>query len=152
MRRVAALAATLVLGAGLLMTAAPAQAATGAVTGLAGKCMDVAAANSADGTQVQLYDCNGTGAQQWSRQSDGTLRALGKCLDVSGGSVANGARVQLWTCNGSGAQQWTYTSGHDLVNPQANKCLDVTGNNSANGTALQLWSCTGAANQKWTIS
>ena len=149
MRRVAAVAAALVLGAGLLMTAAPAQAATGTITGLAGKCADVAAANSADGTVVQLYDCNGTGAQSWTRSTNGTLTALGKCLDVSGGSTANGARVQLWTCNGSAAQQWTYTAGRDLVNPQANKCLDVTGNNSANGTPLQIWSCTGAANQKW---
>ena len=151
MKRLLAVGATLVLGLTLAAPAVTAQAATGAVTGLAGKCMDIAAANSADGTQVQLYDCNGTSAQQWTRSSDGTLRALGKCLDVSGGSVANGAKVQLWTCNGSGAQQWTYTSGRDLVNPQANKCLDVTGNNSANGTPLQLWSCTGAANQKWNV-
>ena len=152
MRRLAAVGAALVLGGGLLMSASPAQAATGAVTGLAGKCMDVVGAGTADGTTVQLYDCNGTNAQQWTRSSDGTLRALGKCLDVSGGSVADGARVQLWTCNGSGAQQWTYTSGRDLVNPQANKCLDVTGNNSANGTPLQLWTCAGTANQKWVVS
>jgi glucosylceramidase len=70
---------------------------------------------------------------------------------VNAGSVADGARVQLYSCNGSAAQQWTYTSGRDLVNPQANKCLDVTGNNSANATPLQLWTCTGAANQKWTV-
>lgn len=123
----------------------------GQITGLAGKCVDVAGANSADGTAVNLYDCNGTSAQQWSRPGDGTLRALGKCLDVAGGSTADGAQTQLYTCNGSAAQQWTYTAGRDLVNPQANKCLDVTGNNSANGTRLQIWSCTGAANQKWTI-
>lgn len=121
------------------------------ITGLAGKCLDVAAANSADGTPVQLYDCNGTGAQQWTRPGDGTIRALGKCLDVNAGSLADGAKVQLWTCNGTGAQQWTYSAGHDLVNPQANKCLDVTGNNSANATPVQTWTCTGAANQKWTV-
>ncbi|HEY0471247.1 MAG TPA: ricin-type beta-trefoil lectin domain protein, partial [Kribbella sp.] len=121
------------------------------ITGLAGKCVDVAAANSADGTAVDLYDCNGTAAQQWTRPGDGTIRALGKCLDINAGSTADGAKVQLYTCNGSGAQQWTYTSGRDLVNPQANKCLDVTGNNSANGTQLQIWTCTGAANQKWTV-
>jgi glucosylceramidase len=124
---------------------------SGAITGLAGKCVDVAGANTADGTTVALWTCNGTGAQQWTRATDGTIRALGKCLDVSGGSTANGARVQLWTCNGTGAQQWRYTSGHDLVNPQADKCLDVTGNNPADGTPLQIWSCTGAANQKWTV-
>jgi glucosylceramidase len=125
---------------------------TGQITGLAGKCIDVAGANSADGTAVQLYDCNGSGAQQWTRPGDGTLRALGKCLDVAAGSTADGAVTQLYTCNGSGAQQWTYTSGSDFVNPQANKCLDVTGNNSANGTRLQIWTCSGAANQKWNVS
>jgi glucosylceramidase len=123
--------------------------ASGPITGLAGKCVDVAGANSADGTAVQLYDCNGTAAQVWTRGTDGTVRALGKCLDVTSGSTADGAPVQLWTCNGSGAQVWSYGSGA-LVNPQANKCLDVTGNNSANGTRLQIWTCTAAANQRWT--
>ncbi|MGW1807820.1 ricin-type beta-trefoil lectin domain protein, partial [Streptomyces sp. NPDC002078] len=61
----AALTAALGLSA-CLLTAAPAQADTGAITGLAGKCLDVAGANSADGTPVQLYDCNGTNAQQWT--------------------------------------------------------------------------------------
>ena len=152
MRRLLAVAAAAVLGAGMLVAATPAaQAAeaTGTITGLAGKCVDVAGANTADGTAVNIYDCNGTSAQSWTRSTDGTAKALGKCLDVSGGSTADGAKVQLWTCNGSGAQQWTYTAGKDLVNPQANKCLDVTGNNSANGTRLQIWTCTGAANQKW---
>jgi glucosylceramidase len=123
----------------------------GPITGLAGKCVDVAGANSANGTAVQLYGCNGTGAQQWTVGTDGTVRALGKCLDVSGGSTADGAPVQLWDCNGTGAQRWQATAGRDLVNPQANKCLDVTGHNSADGTRLQIWSCTGAANQKWTV-
>jgi beta-glucanase (GH16 family) len=120
------------------------------ITGLAGKCVDVAGANTANGTQVQLYGCNGTAAQKWTRSGD-TLRALGKCLDVSGGSTADGARVQLWDCNGTGAQRWTYTAARDLVNPQSNKCLDVSGNNSADGTPLHLWSCHGGANQKWNL-
>ncbi|WP_020518860.1 glycoside hydrolase family 16 protein [Catelliglobosispora koreensis] len=125
--------------------------ATGQITGFGGKCVDVAGANPANGTQVQLWDCNGTNAQRWTVGTDGTIRALGKCLDVSGGSTANGARVQLWDCNGTGAQRWTYTAARDLVNPQANKCLDATGVSSANGTPLQLWTCGGGANQKWTL-
>ncbi|GAA3113886.1 chitinase [Streptomyces echinatus] len=132
-----------------LFTASPAQAATGTVTGLAGKCLDVAGAASADGTPVQLYDCNGTNAQQWTVGSDGTIRALGKCLDVTGNSTADGAKAQLWTCTGGANQKWTVTAAHDIVNPQANKCLDVTGNDSANGTRTQIWSCGGGANQKW---
>ncbi|MFJ5303104.1 lectin [Streptomyces sp. NPDC088350] len=122
-----------------------------AIKGLAGKCVDVAGANSANGTAVQLYDCNGSAAQQWTVGSDGTIRALGTCLDVAAGGTADGTRVQLYDCNGSAAQQWAVSSAHDIVNPQANKCLDVTGNNSANSTPLQIWTCSGGANQKWTV-
>ncbi|MEU9918859.1 family 16 glycosylhydrolase [Streptomyces sp. NPDC051001] len=121
------------------------------IRGLAGKCVDVAGANTANGTAVQLYDCNGSAAQQWTVGSDGTIRALGKCLDVTGGATADGTVTQLYDCNGSAAQRWAVSSANDIVNPQANKCLDVTGNNSANGTRLQIWTCSGAANQKWTV-
>jgi hypothetical protein len=143
---VLALAAALVV-----VSSSVASAATGQITGYGGKCVDVAGASSANGTQVQLYTCNGTGAQQWTVGTDGTVRALGKCLDVASGGTADGGKVQLWDCNGSGAQQWQYTSGQDLVNPQANKCLDATGPSSTDGTPLQIWTCTGAANQKWTV-
>ncbi|RSN25526.1 glucosylceramidase [Streptomyces sp. WAC 05977] len=122
---------------------------TGAITGLGGKCVDVAGANSANGTAVQLYDCNGSNAQQWSFQADGTVRALGKCLDVTGMSTADGARLQLWDCAGGPNQRWAANAARDLVNSGSGKCLDATGNSSANGTRLQIWSCTGAANQKW---
>ncbi|MBE1464251.1 chitinase [Kibdelosporangium phytohabitans] len=132
----------------IVLPSGTANAATGAVTGLAGKCVDVAGASNANGTAVQLYDCNGTGAQQWNNTGS-QLQALGKCLDVSGGGTANGTVVQIWDCNGSGAQNWVVSAANDIVNTQANKCLDVAGNNSANGTRLQIWECTGAANQKW---
>jgi hypothetical protein len=122
---------------------------TGQISGLAGKCVDVAGANPANGTPVQLYDCNGTAAQQWTVGTDGTLRALGKCLDVTNNGTANGSTVQLWDCSGGANQRWTVTAARDIVNPQANRCLDVTGNNSANATRLQIWDCTGGANQKW---
>ncbi|MGW8765182.1 ricin-type beta-trefoil lectin domain protein [Streptomyces sp. NPDC055815] len=128
-----------------------ASAPTGPLTGLAGKCLDVAGAATADGTAVQLYTCNGTAAQRWTLAADGTVRALGKCLDVSTGGTADGTKVQLYGCNGTGAQRWSYNaSTHDVVNTAAGKCLDVTGNTSADGTRTQIWSCTGAANQKWT--
>ena len=132
-------------GAGVTVTYSPGTAGTG-ITGLAGKCIDVAGANSANNTTIQLYDCNGTNAQTWTQQSDGTLRALGKCMAAQG--AANGAKVQLYDCNGGAGQKWTATNG-TLVNQGL--CLDVTGQSSANSTPLQLWTCTGAANQKWTL-
>ncbi|MEV7202299.1 ricin-type beta-trefoil lectin domain protein [Streptomyces griseoluteus] len=125
---------------------------TGAFVGLAGKCLDVAGGSGANGTAVQLYDCNGSTAQQWTVAADGSVRALGKCLDVVSASTANGAKVQLYDCNGTGAQRWSYNAATgDVVNTAADKCLDVTDNSSANGARAQIWSCTGAANQKWTL-
>ncbi|ROQ98582.1 beta-glucanase (GH16 family) [Streptomyces sp. 2132.2] len=124
---------------------------TGPITGLAGKCVDVAGGNTANGTPVQLYDCNGSPAQQWTAAADGTLRALGKCLDVTGGNTADGTPVQLYDCNGTPAQRWALPAARDIVNPQADKCLDVTGNNPANATRLQLWTCGGTPNQKWNL-
>jgi glucose/arabinose dehydrogenase len=125
---------------------------SGPIVGLAGKCLDVRGAATADGTQVQIYTCNGTGAQTWTRDGQ-TLRALGKCLDVSGGGSADGTKIQLWTCNGSGAQNWAPNADQTIRNPQSGKCLDVSGNNPADSTPVHLWTCiAGAANQRWTLS
>jgi hypothetical protein len=126
-------------------------ATAGPITGLGGKCVDIAAASSANGTAVQLYDCNGTTAQSWTvGNADNSMQALGKCMDVAAASTANGAKVQLYDCNGTNAQKWT-VSGKALVNTGSGKCLDATNQSSANGNQLQIWSCTGAANQQWTL-
>ncbi|MET7400255.1 glycosyl hydrolase [Dactylosporangium sp. NPDC005572] len=122
----------------------------GPVVGLAGKCLDVAASGTANGTKIQLYTCNGTGAQSWTVGSDGTLRALGNCLDVTGGVNADGTKVQLWDCAGNANQQWS-RNGQRLVNPATGKCLDVTGQSSADGTQIQIWTCNGQTNQNWTL-
>jgi beta-glucanase (GH16 family) len=127
----------------------PPSGATGTITGIGGKCVDVAGAATANNTPIQITDCNGNAAQQWTIASDGSIRALGKCLDVTGASTADGAVVDLYDCNGTNAQKWTVTAAHDITNIGANKCLDATGNSSANGTRLETWTCTGGANQKW---
>src|SRR4051794_22074196 len=130
-------------------TSQPPTGRTGAVTGLGGKCADVAGGNSANGTAVQLYTCNGSTAQQWTVGTDGTVRALGKCLDVAAASSADGTKVQLYDCNGTAAQQWTPGSTGTLTS--LGKCLDATGPSSADGTRLQIWTCGTGANQKWTL-
>ncbi|MHC3472679.1 ThuA domain-containing protein [Streptomyces sp. 7R007] len=129
----------------------PPQTTTGPIRGIGGKCVDVAGGATANGTAVQLYDCNGTGAQSWTVTGSGTLTALGKCMDVTAAGTANGTTVQLYDCNGTGSQIWQPQGNGALVNPQSGKCLDATGQSSANGTRLQIWSCTGATNQKWAL-
>ncbi|MET8250249.1 ThuA domain-containing protein [Micromonospora sp. NPDC005197] len=123
----------------------------GPVKGLAGKCLDVRSGATADGTQIQIYTCNGSTAQTWTVTPNSTIKALGKCLDVSGSGTADGTKIQLWTCNGTGAQNWAAQSDGSLRNTSSAKCLDVSGNNSADSTIVHLWTCNGAANQKWTL-
>ncbi|GIF12510.1 ricin-type beta-trefoil lectin domain protein [Actinoplanes teichomyceticus] len=126
---------------------------SGTITGLAGKCVDVAGAATANGTAAQLYTCNGSVAQRWTRAADGTLRSLGKCLDIAGPSTADGTLTHLWDCHTGSSQRWTYdgASGH-LVNQYSGKCLDVKDNTSADATRLQVWTCTTGANQKWVLN
>ncbi|MEU8609746.1 chitosanase [Actinoplanes sp. NPDC048791] len=148
-----ALGGVLIPAAGIAYSLMPASAATaGAIKGLGGKCVDVAAANSANGTAVQLYDCNSTGAQTWSvGNTDNTIRALGKCLDVAAAGTASGTKIQIYDCNGTAAQKWTAGTAGTLINTGSGKCLDVPDNNSANGNRLQIWTCGTGANQKWTL-
>ena len=144
--------ALVVPGAALIYGLLPASAATaGPIKGLGGKCVDVAAASSANGTAVQLYDCNNSAAQQWTvGNTDNSIRALGKCLDVTSASTANGAKIQLYDCNASGAQKWTVSNGA-LINTGSGKCLDVTDKSTANGARLQIWTCSNTSNQAWVM-
>ncbi|MEU5903240.1 lectin [Micromonospora sp. NPDC047467] len=153
MRTTAYVVGALLIGVAAVGFGLPsASAATaGPITGLGGKCVDVAGAATANGTPVQLYDCNGTAAQTWTvGNTDTSIRALGKCLDVTAASTADGAKVQLYDCNNTGAQKWTASNGA-LVNTGSGKCLDVTDRNTANGTQLQIWTCSGTTNQRWTL-
>ncbi|QUQ65682.1 glycosyl hydrolase [Kutzneria sp. CA-103260] len=123
----------------------------GQITGVGGKCVDVAGSQTANGTAVQLYTCNGSSAQSWTVPGDGSLRALGKCMDVTGQGTANGTKIQLWDCNGSGAQQWVAQSDGRLKNPQSGRVLDVPGGSTTDGTQLQIWDANGNAWQLWHL-
>ncbi|WP_239164799.1 glycosyl hydrolase [Actinoplanes palleronii] len=75
-----------------------------------GKCLDVTASGTADGTKIQMYACDAGNAQRFTYNA--TTKDLvnvgsGKCLDVVGEASANGTRLQLWTCNGKVNQDFT---------------------------------------------
>jgi chitinase len=58
---------------------------------------------------VQLFDCNGTVAQNWvhSANNNGLVNPnSGKCLDATGPSSADGTPLQIWTCTGADNQAW----------------------------------------------
>jgi chitinase len=124
--------------------------ATGPITGYQGLCLDDRSASTANFNPIQVYTCNGTNAQSWTVNSNGTLTVLGNCLDVAGAGTANGTKVDLYPCNGTGAQSWTHQSNGELVNANSGKCLDDTGFGGA-GTQVQIWACADSANQQWNI-
>ena len=129
----------------------PPVAPTGPITGIGGKCVDITNGNSADGTPLQLYTCNGTAAQSWTVVGDGTLRADGKCMDVRNGATTAGTVVQLYSCNGTPAQSWLYRADRTLQNTKSGLCLDAKGGSSADGTPLIIWTCTANQNQLWNL-
>ena len=115
------------------------------------RCIDIPAANPADGARLQMWDCNGTAAQQWSFNGDGTVRAMGKCMDPAGAGTANRTPIQLVTCNGNPVQRFQYVN-NELRNTSSGRCVDIDAWNANNGAQLILWDCTGGSNQKWTRS
>ena len=134
--------------AGYAQTSAP----SGPITAgdASSKCVDDSGLSSANGTKIQMWDCNGGQNQQWTVASDGTLQVFGKCMDITGANYSNGTNIELWDCNGGANQQWHASNG-TLVNPASGKCLDDPNSNTANGTQLDLWTCNGGANQQWHL-
>ncbi|WP_437836045.1 RICIN domain-containing protein [Sorangium sp. So ce1153] len=126
-----------------------------------GKCIDVASAGTADGTPIQQWTCNGTGAQSFRVESTsgGAFRLVntnsGKCIDVASAGVADGTPIQQWTCNGTGAQSFyidALAGGYArLRNTRSGKCVDIAGNGTADGTKVQLWTCNGTDAQSFTF-
>jgi hypothetical protein len=124
------------------------------------KCLDVAGGGSANGTNIQLWECSDARAQSFRVEPwDGGLRLVelgsGKCMDVAGGSTENGANVQLWECNGSAAQAFYSTEVGDgfvsLTNSGSGKALDVAAWGTSNGSNIQQWEFGGGDNQSWTL-
>jgi hypothetical protein len=124
-----------------------------------GSCMDALSAGTADGTQIQEWDCNGTVAQSYAELDAGGGDVnlynanANKCVDVSGSGTANGTKIQLWDCNGTAAQKFVLQPAANgfvnIVNTNSGKCLDVSGDNPANGTVVQLYDCNGTNAQLW---
>jgi hypothetical protein len=117
-----------------------------------GRCLDINGNGTANGTQVELWDCNGVGGQKWVQQADGSLRnpQSGRCLDDPSGVTTNGTRLQIFDCNGAAAQKFSVTGGSPIVGP-GSKCVDVAADDTGvNGTAVQLWDCQSfAVDQHW---
>ncbi|KAL0955592.1 hypothetical protein HGRIS_001828 [Hohenbuehelia grisea] len=124
--------------------------------GVATKCLDVAANKQANNTPVQIFDCNGSGAQAWNLIPGSThvrLNGTNFCLDA-GDSPASGTQMKIYTCfENLPAQEWFWTTDDRIALENQGQCLDMTNGNLANGTPVQIWKCTDSnTNQIWTAT
>ncbi|WP_051738420.1 ricin-type beta-trefoil lectin domain protein [Kitasatospora setae] len=113
------------------------------------KCLDANGGVDANGTAIQLWDCNPSTAQQATAQPNGTIKVLSRCVDVTGAVTGNGTKIQLWNCDGNPAQQWLYRADGSLYNPMSGRCLDIPNGTLTNGTQLQIWDCNQTYPQRW---
>ena len=110
-------------------------------------CLDADGGKTANGTKVQIMDCNKSDAQKFTWEGD-SLRSNGKCLDAEWSGNTAGTKVRLWDCNGSDAQKVTYDAAQQALKLQG-LCLDVADGKRSSGTQVQLWYCNGSAAQQW---
>jgi poly(3-hydroxybutyrate) depolymerase len=116
-----------------------------------GRCLDINNNTTANGTQAQLWDCNGGSNQRFTYTGAKQLVVYGnKCLGV-GQSAGSGTPAAIWDCSGQADQQWNVNPDGTITAVQSGLCLDAVGQGTTNGTKVQLWSCTGGANQHWSL-
>jgi hypothetical protein len=78
------------------------------------KCVGTVGNGIANGTQLEVQDCNGAATQSWSATTDGTTGSVifknvgaGRCMDVPNSSTANGTRMQIYDCWNTNGQKYS---------------------------------------------
>lgn len=144
-----------IIGVGTLLYTLAASPTNTIIKGIGGKCLDNRAQRAVKGNEIVLWTCNGTKAQNWTIQGDGTIRLTANtnyCLDVKARGITSKTPVWLWPCNGTVAQQWKASNGTIVYNnPDAKPqlCLDDAGAKTTNGNPIWVYTCNGTAAQQW---
>lgn len=134
------------------------------------KVLDVSGGLTINGGNVQLYQANGTAAQQWiiRKNGDGTFLIIGvgskKSLDICARSFVEGANVQIYSFNNTSAQKFnivptpvkayeTPENGKYIIKSKLSqdKVIDVTGANKDNNTNIQLYTSNSTKAQIWKL-
>lgn len=163
---VVAVTALLVLASGAF-TAMPVRASGHGIQNYAsGMCLDDPGYSPYQGTQMQIWPCNGGSNQDWVAQLlDNYWYILrnsysGLCLDDQGGSTQNGSHLIQYGCNTADTAQlfrWPYTTQHNGISyygyytyASSSTCIDDPGGSTTAGTKLQFYSCNGTGAQQWS--
>ena len=128
------------------------------------KVIDVAGANTDNGTHIQLYDANGSDAQSWYLEDAGngyyyivSKLDSNKVLNVTGSYTGNGTQIILWNNDKTDNELWQLLyagNGYYYIASKldTNKVLNVYGSNTDNGTNIILWDkVEGSNNELWQL-
>lgn len=131
------------------------------VSSRAGRVLDAANGATGNGTNVQLYDANGTLAQLFSFQYvNGYYRIInlksGKPLDVAGGNLAPGGNVQIYASSNDNANalfsaKINEDGSYTFINKATGYALDILNAADGNGANVQVWLENGGAAQKFRL-
>ncbi len=131
-----------------------------------GSALDIVAANTANGTQADIWGWSGGSNQTFRLDSLGhgyyrlvPGHALDKSLDVPGATNVNGTVLDIWGSNTTAAQYWKLVydyGGYYKLKPKCapSSVMNVSGFNPANGTSAIIWrEATGAGgdNERWSL-
>lgn len=123
-----------------------------------------------NGTNINLYDSNGTSAQRWDiiyrGQSQFTIKAIDSdyCMDIYGGLPWNKNNIQLYMCNNTTAQRFklvpevvkekTIEDGEYIINSSKdeNKVINLKDGKTANNTNVNIYQNNNVGSQKWIIT
>ena len=116
-----------------------------------GMAVDVTGGWSDNGTNIQLWEANNTGAQKFviSLVKDGYYKIANesskKVLDVAGGLKRSGVNVQLYEYNGTDAQLWRFyeNGGYYYIKNKLGYYLDVYGVLAYSGANIRVYGRTG---------
>ncbi len=134
-----------------------------------GKVLDVYGGYTKPGTNVQMWEANGTDGQKWKIEKNGEgyliiSKVSNLYLDVYGGYTAAGTNVQVWTRNESNGQKWKIEESNKeekIIDDgiyqiktilDTKKVLDVTGGSLNNGANIEIWNNLNGDNQKFQFT
>lgn len=124
------------------------------------KVIDLHGGYKTNGTNIQLFQSNGTNAQKWKVEylkNDYykiiSLVDLSKSFDVAGWGIVNGTNLQLYENNNLISQQWIIKAAGDGYFYIISNCnglyLDVTNGSAHNGSNIQMYEGNGTNAQKF---
>jgi len=110
-------------------------------------------------TPISATTCDGSAAQQWTINSDKTIRHVesGLCLDLPNCNTALSTALEFYDCHigqpneecNSLNQQWNVNSNGTITSALDNLCVDLY---DFTGPVVQTFSCNGGVNQHWTYN